>query len=437
MKRFLIAIVAIGHALSAMCADVWSLDSCISYAVSHNLDVRSAEIETASTALDLTEAKDRFLPTVSAGASQSWDFGRGLTAQNTYANRNTSSFGWSARLSLPLFQGLSALRELRRARAAQPVSQARLRDTREQTALGVLSYYFQALYTRSMTDVARENLTLAREQLSRTRLLVEGGKTAEVEVLQAEAEVARNEAELVQAEGDAELALLDLRQALNLDPAIGFDIAPVETAGDGAVIPQVADIYASALGTNSGLRAAEGDVELARHAISIARTGYIPQLSLSAGLGSSYYTLSGADNQPFGRQMRENFSKSIGLTLSVPVFDAFATRNRVRRAQVQLRQADLALERSRTNLYKAIEQAHRQAVTAGATLASSEAATEAARVALDAMQKKYDFGRATLTETTEARTTYVNALARLTQARYEQQLRRRILDFYADPSTIL
>lgn len=81
--------------------EAWSLDSCINYAIDHNLDVRSALIERYKGDLNVTEAKDRFLPTLSAGAAQSWSFGRGLTAENTYANRNTSSLGWNANLSLP------------------------------------------------------------------------------------------------------------------------------------------------------------------------------------------------------------------------------------------------------------------------------------------------------------------------------------------------
>ena len=90
-------VIFAGTALLLSCsmtaaADAWSLDSCISYAIDHNLDVRSAVIERYKGDLSVTEAKDRFLPSLSAGAAQSWNFGRGLTADNTYANRNTSSF---------------------------------------------------------------------------------------------------------------------------------------------------------------------------------------------------------------------------------------------------------------------------------------------------------------------------------------------------------
>lgn len=418
-------------------AEVWSLDSCIAYAVAHNLSVKSAEIDLHNSELAISEARSRFLPTLSAGAAQNWDFGRGLTAQNTYANRNTSSFGWNAQLSLPIFQGLSAIRTLRRAEAAMPVSRTLLRAAREEVTLGVLAYYLQALYAGSMVDVARENLSLSERQLERTLILVEAGKVAEVEAMQARAEVAQTRMQLVQAEGDASLALVDLAQALQLPTAEGFSIDTLAVGPAASAIPSAADIYASALGTNASLKAAAGQVDLARQSISIARSGYLPRLNFSAGLGSSFYTLSGAENPSFSRQMRDNFSRSLGFSLSIPIFDAFSTRNQVRQAKSQLTQANLALERERTQLYKSVEQAWQQAVNASATYSSALDATSASRAALDAMNEKYAFGRATLTEANEARTNYTNSLARLTQARYESILRRKILDFYADPSSLL
>lgn len=98
-------------------ARIWSLDSCINYAISHNINVRTRALDRMSAELDVTEAKDRFLPELNAGVSQSFNFGRGLTSENTYANRNTSQFGWNVGVSVPLFQGLSAVRRLNYSRA--------------------------------------------------------------------------------------------------------------------------------------------------------------------------------------------------------------------------------------------------------------------------------------------------------------------------------
>ena len=96
----------------AAAQEAWTLERCVAYALANNISVRSAALQVSDAEQSITEAKDRFLPTLNASASESLNFGRGLTAQNTYADRNTTSFQWGASLSLPLFQGLSEYRQM-------------------------------------------------------------------------------------------------------------------------------------------------------------------------------------------------------------------------------------------------------------------------------------------------------------------------------------
>lgn len=165
--------------------------------------------------------------------------------------------------------------------------------------------------------------------------------------------------------------------------------------------------------------------------MSLAKSGWLPTLSLSAGIGSSYYHLSGADNMPFHRQMRDNFSKSIGFSLSIPLFDRFSTRNSVRRAKIQRLNAQLQRENVELSMYKTIQQAYYQAVAAEKKLSASETATAATKAALEAMQEKYNFGKANATEVEQAKTDYIRSRSEALQAKYEHLLRLRILHFYA------
>ncbi len=377
--------------------EVWSLDSCINYAQTHNLDVKGALLEQCRGSQSVTEAKDRFLPTLSAGASQGWSYGRGLTSQNTYANRNTSSTSWSASLQLPIFQGLSALRQLQQARASEKNLDLRLQNTRDEVTLSVISFYFQALYCREMVAVRREELRLSRVQLERQQVLLEGGKVPEVDVLQARSQVASSEVAVVSAESDLDMALLDLKRALELDDSTPLELAEVDTASL-PPLPTAEQVYARALETNSSILVSRSGVELADKAISLAKTGYLPRLSFNASLGSSYYTMSGVVSDPFTRQMRNNLSKSLGFSLSVPIFDAFTTRNQVRQARLQRQVAELEVERSESNLLRTIRQTHTEARNALARYNSSATAVEAARAALEAMSNKSSFERANATE---------------------------------------
>ena len=355
-------------------AETWSLDSCINYAIDHNLDVRSALIERYKGDLNVTEAKDRFLPTLSASAAQSWSFGRGLTSENTYANRNTSSTGFNVSFSLPIFQGLSALRQLRQAQANIHTLDLRVENAKDDVTLGVIAYYLQVLYSREIVSVRKEELRLAQTQLERQQILFEGDKVPEVDVLQAKSQVASSQVAVVNAENDYSLALVDLTRALELKGTEDFDVEPIDLDGELPRLASADEVYKNALNNNSGILAARSSVGLADHAISIAKTGYIPKLSFNAGLGSNYYTMSGMPSNSFGKQMRDNFSKSLGFSLNVPIFDAFNTRNQIRQARAQKLSAELELERQESNLLKTIRQAHSQAEGAEAQYRAGETA---------------------------------------------------------------
>ena len=128
--------------------------------------------------------------------------------------------------------------------------------------------------------------------------------------------------------------------------------------------------------------------------------------------------------------MRHNFAQSIGFSLSVPIFDAFTTRNSVRKAKVQMLNAQLQLEDSRIRLYKAINTAYTQAVGAEKKRDAAEVAVESSRRAFEAMKEKYNYGRANATEFEKSKSDYTTALAQAVQAKYEAILRARILQFY-------
>ncbi|WP_301707599.1 TolC family protein, partial [uncultured Duncaniella sp.] len=144
----------------------------------------------------------------------------------------------------------------------------------------------------------------------------------------------------------------------------------------------------------------------------------------------NYYTMSGMPSNSFGRQMRDNFSKSLGFSLNVPIFDAFNTRNQIRQARAQKLSAELELERQESNLLKTIRQAHSQAEGAEAQYRAGETAVTSAKAALDAMTEKFTYGRANATEWEQARSNYITTLSQQVQAKYEMILRNRILNFY-------
>ena len=406
----------------------WTLDSCINYALTHNVEVRQRINAARQGELAVTEAKDRVLPNLSGYGSQNFSFGRGLTADNTYANRNTSSFSVGAQLSVPLFQGLRVVRSVKYAETSLKALIEQSEAIKDDVFINVMAAFLQALYSREALGVARMSLDVSRDELKRREILLEAGKIPELDLFEARAQVSRDELTVVNAQNDSVMALLDLTNLLDIEDDGSFDIIPLKE--ETLPMPSLEEVWTNMQMANHTLRAAVIRKQAAGENVEVAKTGYIPTLSFNAGLGTNYYKTSGFQNEGFASQMRHNFSKSLGFSLNIPIFDGFSTRNSISRARMEQLNSELDLENTRQQLYKTVSTAHAQAIAAAAKEKASQSAVENTKAAFDAMTVKYDNGRANATEYEKAKADYINAVADCLQASYERQLRVRILRHY-------
>lgn len=427
LRKTVVAALALVCAVTAN-AETWTLEKCIDYALTNNLTVRSRALDVRNAEFDVTAAKDAFLPEVGLSASQSFNLGRGLTSENTYADRNTSNFQWGANLSVPLFQGLGNVRRLDYAKASLLAVVEEFEAAKEDVTLNVIAQYLQVLYCNEVYKVALEQIELSDYELKRQQALLEAGKVPEIDMLNARSQLAQDELSATTAKNDYTLAIVDLAQLLRLDDIEGFEVASLDD--DNVLMRSADEVFANAKLNNSSVNAGRLRIAAADKNIRVAKSGYMPRLSFTAGIGSSYYTVSGFDNDKFGHQMKNNFSTYFGFNLSIPVFDAFSTRNNVRRARVSRLSAELQYETACDNLYKAVQQAYYSALGAAKRLESSTVAEDATEKTFAATREKYNLGRATPTDYETAKNNYLRAVSDRVRAKYEYMLRIRILDFY-------
>lgn len=411
-------------------AKEWSLQECIDHALDNNLTIQLRANDVTQSEIALTSALDAVLPTLSGNAGQNWSFGRSLNASNTYDNSNTSNLSLQAALNLPLFQGLQAVRQIKYQRIALDASKEQLLAAADDVTLQIMAQYLQCLYCREMEQVAQSQADLTATELLRRQALMDAGRIPEADMLDAKSQDAQARMQLVTAQNDTRLALLDLQQTLRLPYSETFG---VQTLADPLPqsIPTPDDVYSAAKGINHTLRASQLQADAAAQQVKVAQTGWIPRLSLSAGLGTNYYHNAKMPNDPLGTQFRHNFAQQVGLSLNVPIFDAFQTRNSVRRARSQHLAQLINLETQDDNLFKSIQQAYYQAVGALERYNASNVAISASEAALAAVTEKYSVGRANPVDFDNAKNQYIRARSEATRAKYETDLRHRILLFYA------
>lgn len=437
MKRILFSAWVAVSGLTAATAQPkqWTLKECADYAVAHNISIKQRENDRRQQELQLSTAKNSRLPDLSGSVGQNFSFGRGLTAENTYTNTNTSSTSFSLGTSVPLFTGFQIPNTIKLNQLNLEAVTADLEKAKNDVRMQVAQAYVQILYDLEVSDVARRQVEIDSMQVARLEAFVRNGKASEAELSQQRAALANSRLIATQADNSCQLSVLTLTQLLELPTPEGFavvrpDRETLDRLSGMGMLPNPEQVYAEALGVKPEILSQELRLKGTEHSINIAKAGNYPTLSFNAGLGTNYYTTSGFPAAKFGKQLENNFSQYVGLNLSVPIFNRFSTRNNIRSAQIERETQLLQLDNTKKALYKEIQQVYYSARNAVAKEESSAEAVNSSRDAFTLMQAKYENGKANITEFNEAKNNYLKSESDFVQARYESLYQHALLEFY-------
>ena len=433
MKKYILLSLVALMCLSVRAQKVWTLKDCIGYALEHNISVKKSENNVRQSEVNLSSAKNKRLPNLDASASQNWSFGRGLTSDNTYTDTNTRSLQLQLGTSVPLFTGFSVPNSIKFEKLNLEAAQYDLEKMRDDIRVQVAQAYVQILYNAELCQVAERQTGIDSMHVDRLREVFANGKASGADVAAAEAALAQSRSMQVQAENDYNMSLLSLTQLLELSSYDNFDVAVPDTAAANfmAIIPNPEDIFTMSLSIRPEIQAGSLRVKASERNEKIAKSGYLPKLSFNAGLGSNAYYTSGFTNKSMGNQLKNNFNQYVGLSLQIPLFDRFVTRNEVRAAKLRTVQAGLDADNVRKNLYKEIQQAHCAAEASRANYMSGRKALTSNCKAFEMISQKYECGKSNITEFNEAKNNYLKAQSDYARAKYEYIYNTTLLKFYA------
>ena len=432
MKRYflLITVFCAGAVFGQNHSGPWTLSECIRHAQENNISLQQRGLQVKQQEIQLDNAKGSRLPQVSGSVSENFSFGRGLTADNTYSNTNTTSSGISLGTSVPIFQGLRISNSIKENELNLKAATEDLEKAREDMSVSVAQAYVQILYNMELMDVALNQVTIDSLQVERLTSMLENGKASPAQLAQQKATLGQSRLAATQARNNLNLSLLDLSQLLELPNPEGFSIVRPAVPIDGILLGNPEDIYAEAVENKPSIKAEMFRLDATDFTIKSAKGAFLPSISANGGIGSNYYTMSAAPSAAFMEQIKHNFSQYLGLSLSVPIFSGFQNRNQVRMAELSRTNQMLQLENTKKTLYKEIQQVYYNAVASADKYRSSADAQASAQESFELMKAKYENGKANITEFNEARDNWLKAESDLLRSRYEYLYSAKLLDFY-------
>ena len=436
MKRYLsITILALLISGNSYAQKRWTLIECTRFAIENNIEIKQQELYVENSEIELHTTKSSRLPNLSAGASQSLNFGRSPSMATGIYEQNTSAgTGFSISSSLPVYNGMRISHEIKNNEINLKAAVEGLNKAKENLSLNVAAYYLEALFKKEILKVCAEQCALTNQQIERTHIMVQEGKAPLSQLYDIKAQLAKEETSLVNAQNDLSQSLLNLAQLLNLTDPAQFDILEPESVESVniAYIQNPDMVYEAALELKPLIKEAEYRLQSSEMGVQISKSLFLPSVSLGVSYNNGFNYLFGSDvnNISLSSQIGNNQRQAIGINISVPIFNRFQTRNQVRSAQLNVKNRALELDHAKLSLQKEIQQAYRSAVAAQAKYLSTEKALEATLEAFKYAQERYQLQMISVYEYSEAQTRLFASRSEQVQAKYDFLFRTKILDFY-------
>ena len=409
----------------------WTLRNCIDYALEHNITIRRNRINVESTQEDVKTAKADFLPSLSGNISQRI-VNRPNSASGTITTSESKtsyhgSYGIDANWTV--YNGSKRVNTLKQQQLNSRVAELTVDESENSIEENITQLYVQILYSAEAVKVNESTLEVSRKEFERGQELFNAGSIASSDLAQLEAQVSNDNYQLVTSQTTLQNYKLQLKQLLELDGDFEMDLflPPLDDSSVLIPLPTKDDVYQTALNLRPEIESSKLNIEASDMNIKISRAGYIPSLSLSAGIGT---TNANGNDFSFSEQVKQNWNNSIGLTLSIPIFDKRQTKSAVNKAKLQRQTSELDLMDNQKTLYKTIESLWLSANSAQQQYVAATQKLKSTQASYALVSEQFNLGMKNTVELLTEKNNLLSAQQETLQAKYTAILNAGLLRFY-------
>jgi outer membrane protein len=452
-------------------SDKWDLKRCVDYAVNKNINVRQTDIQRKLAEIQLRQSEMSRWPDLNFGLNGGYQFGRSIDpTTNNFTTQNLFGGGTSLTSNALLFNWFGLKNTIAADALESKAAAAQVDKVRNDISLAVANAYLQALLNREAINIATVQVKQSEAQLRNTQKQVLAGSLPELNAAQLEAQLARDSSTLVTTENSYLLSLLQLKALLNLDAGAPFDIVapPIESIPVEPISElQPESVYALAIQNQPLQKVNSIRKEALEKRLAATRAQLYPSISASGSVQSNFLgsppltpegnpipvvpvigkvtvgttsydvfsarpinTYSSFSKPGFFQQIGDNFRQSLGIGISVPIFNNGAARANVERAKLNMANNDLIIERDNMQLKQDIYNAYTGASGALQKYNAALRSEETAKKAYEYASKRYDIGLAQTIDLITAQNNYFRARYDMVTAQTEYVFRLKVLEFY-------
>lgn len=422
----LLAIMIAGLAAVPISADTLKETLAAAYSFNPQLEAQRAALR--ATDENVRQAKSQYLPSISGNYNT-----RRAQLQNFSTNEDGEPIAFiggqetlldtvpdfvdaprttrSLSVDQNIFRGFRTHNQIEQAKAQIDAGRAQLLDIEQNVLLQAVQAYMNVYRDTSTAELNANNISVLERQLQASKDRFRVGEITRTDVAQSEARLEVAKAQLLQAEA----ALAGSRATY--ERIVGQAPVGLEDPGEIELLPtNLEEAIQIAIEKAPAVAIARGNEEAASRGVSVAKGSLLPTVTLSGNITESSGGQAFADIIFTGN----NNSRSIGLNVSVPIYQGGVNHSQVRRAKQIRSQRMLEIRQAENIARESALTAWSTYVAAQGQIISQEAAVRANEIALDGVRQEANVGSRTTLDVLDAEQELLASRVNLVGARRDR-----------------
>lgn len=426
--------------LGARAQPVYTLQQAIDTALAKNIAVKQSGLLSEEASINMKQARANLLPDLGAVFNHGINQGRSIDPfTNAFVNQTVNFAGYGLSSGVVLFNGFSMQNTLKQSVYAYDASRMELQQAKDNLTLNVILAYLQVLNAEDMLAAAVSQREVSGKQLERLQILDGQGAISPSQVSDVKGQLMNDELSILNLRNSLETAKLSLAQLMNVPYQRTLTLQRI--SADEFLTSyglSAGDVYNTALQQFSLIKSVELRRRSAEYALKAARGNLFPVITIGGNMQTNYSSIAmdARGKIPYKDQISNNMFYTLNLGLRIPIFSNLRARNNIKLADIQVRNSELVEENTRMQLQQQVEQAHLAMTNAYERYKTLNEQVAAYQVSFKAAEARLAAGVGTTVDYIIAKSNIDRANINLINAKYDFVLRKKILDYYQNVSTV-
>ena len=436
MRFFLAICVLLCFSAESYSQKVIKLDEAIKIAVEKNTLLQKQNNTLESYKSNINASFGKFLPTL--GAQAGWEWTRseqeggqkyiqnvGVIPVNKTVVVDNRQYTVGAGTNWTLFDGLSNFNTHDQNKINYKAAELSIQRLKQDVVFQTISLYYNIVNYQTLLKVKEEDLVWNKKNLETVNAKNQLGAVTMADVYSQQVKLGNAELEFIKTKNNLETAKLDLLNYLSLDAFGSYSFPDTLSFLNGLNLQEdnetVKSLVDEAIKHRPDYQSAKLNILSASKGIDIAKGNYYPQLTNNINFYSS---------SDMVKNLFKSNTYSVGLTLSIPIFEGFSIDNQVQSAVVSYKNKQIELTELEKDIKKKIQQTYLDLLTAQKSVDVSKRNVTSAEENRKIEEEKYSLGSGTLLNVLIANSEYNNAQTSLINTMFSYSVLKEQLNYY-------